>query len=291
MKDEGDILSESLSVCLTFDFDAISLWVENFNQSSPSYISKGEFGAKVGTPRILDLLDDYGIKGTWFVPGHTAETFPEIVKDIYARSHEIGHHGYRHEDIIGSPKKKEGEILRNGLDALSNSIGVDEIAGFRAPGDSHSRNTVELLLEHGFLYDSSLNGNDFTPYYCRVGGHDSKGGPYSFGESVELVEIPFIKALDDFPLFQYVGRGAYRSGLSAPSKVLEIWKKEFKYMSTHLSEGVLTLVCHPQVIGHGHRMVMLESFVDFIKKQPDTEFSTLEEVAEAWRSEHPLGNG
>src|SRR5215207_924898 len=91
--------SPAATVCLTFDFDAISLWIGPFAARSPSAISRGEFGA-VGVGRILTLLERMAIPATFFITGHTAETYPTIVRDIAAAGHEIGHHGYLHENPI-----------------------------------------------------------------------------------------------------------------------------------------------------------------------------------------------
>ncbi len=81
-------------VCLTFDFDALSVWLGGYARVTPAMLSRGEYGARVAVPRILRLLADYGIKATFFVPGHTADSFPKVVEAIVADGHEIGHHSY-----------------------------------------------------------------------------------------------------------------------------------------------------------------------------------------------------
>src|SRR5829696_6854664 len=91
--------SPESTICLSFDFDAISLWIGPFEARSPSMISRGEFGA-VGVGRVLALLEHKGIPATFFVTGHTAETYPSLARDIAAAGHEIGHHGYLHENPI-----------------------------------------------------------------------------------------------------------------------------------------------------------------------------------------------
>jgi len=89
-------------VCLTFDFDAISPWIYR-GMSTPTPISRGEFGI-IGAQRLLDLLAKHDITATWFVPGHTIETYPDICTRIHAAGHEIGHHGYLHEPRTTLPK-------------------------------------------------------------------------------------------------------------------------------------------------------------------------------------------
>ena len=280
--------ANSATVCLTFDFDAISLWIGPFGATSPSAISRGEFGA-IGARRILDLLDRKGIPASFFVTGHTADTYPEIVRDIAAAGHEIGHHGYLHENPISlGSREKEREILERGFDALERAAGVRP-AGYRSPSWDNSPYTIELLLEHGFRYESSLMGNDFTPYWCRVGDEIRPDGPYGFGPEGDLVEMPVSWILDDFPHFEnvYLASGLLTVGLSAPSKVEEIWRGEFDFMRRSVPNGVFNLTMHPQVIGRGHRMLMLERLIDYVGGQPGVTFSRLGDAAEAFRAANP----
>src|SRR4051812_24379321 len=108
----------SATVCLTFDFDAISLWIGPMGATSPSMISRGEFGA-VGVERILRLLARHDIRATFFVTGHTADTYPDSVREIVAGGHEVGHHGYLHENPVSLPSKDaERAVLERGLLAL-----------------------------------------------------------------------------------------------------------------------------------------------------------------------------
>ena len=274
------------TVCLTFDFDAISLWLGSFGARSPSMISRGEFGV-VGVERILRLLDQRGLPGTFFVPGHTAETYPDAVRAIAAAGHEIGHHGYLHENPVGLDRDQERAVLARGLEALDRVVGVRPV-GYRSPAWDNSPHTVDLLLEQGFRYESSLMGHDFAPYWCRTGDVSQADGPYLFGREVDLVELPVSWILDDFPHFEYVGMGSLvRPGLSAPSKVEEIWRGEFDFMYREVPEGVLTLTMHPQVIGRGHRLLMLERFVDHLIGHDGVRFSTLAEAAERFRASQP----
>ena len=276
---------KDISVCLTFDFDAISLWIGGFRARSLSAISRGEFG-RVGAERILALLAERKIPSTWFVPGHTAETWPELTRSIAEAGHEIGHHGYLHTHPK-SPEEEE-QILIRGVDALSGVVGRRPV-GFRSPGAGLSFNMVTLLLKHGFLYDSSLMSDDFTPHYMRVGDAISEDGPYQFGKPVDVVEIPFTWGLDDFPAFEYVtSRGGIQQGLSAPSAVEEIWRGDFDYLYQRLAKGVYTLTMHPQCIGRGHRMLMLERLLDHIESHSGVRFVTMSEVANEFRERSPV---
>jgi peptidoglycan/xylan/chitin deacetylase (PgdA/CDA1 family) len=278
----------SATICLTFDFDAISLWIGPFGATSPSAISRGEFGA-VGARRILRLLDRAGIKASFFITGHTAETYPEIAREIAAAGHEIGHHGYLHENPIAlGTREREREVLLRGLAVLETVAGVRP-SGYRSPSWDNSPYTVELLLEHGFRYESSLMASDFIPYWCRVGDEAPKDGPYTFGAEVDLVEMPVSWILDDFPHFENVRleSGLLTVGLSAASKVEEIWRGEFDFMYREVPGGVLTITMHPQVIGRGHRMLMLERLIEYFRGHEGVRFTTLGDAAEAFRASAP----
>ncbi len=277
------------TVCLTFDFDAISLWVGPYAATSPSAISRGEFGA-VGVRRILRLLDRFGIPGTFFVPGHTVETYPDHARAIIAAGHEVGHHGYLHENPLAlGTRERERAVLERGLEVLDRVLGVRP-AGYRSPAWDNSPFTLELLLELGFRYESSLMGDDFTPYWCRVGDVAEPDGPYRFGRPVGLVELPVSWLLDDFPHFEYVSlpaHGLRLPGLSAASKVEEIWRDEFDFMRRDVPGGVMTITMHPQVIGRGHRLLMLERLVEHMLAG-GARFSTMADAADRFRREHPL---
>lgn len=283
--------SRRATVCLTFDFDAISIWIGPFAARSPSMISRGEFGA-VGCQRILDLLAREGIPGTFFVTGHTAETYPEIVRRIVAEGHEIGHHGYLHENPLAlETPERERAVLQRGLRALDAVAGVRPV-GYRSPAWDNSPYTIDLLLEAGFHYESSLMGSDFIPHWCRSGDVIQEDGPYLFGDPVDLVEMPVSWILDDWPHFEYLSlrsAGINATGHSAPSKVEEIWQGEFSFMYRDIPDGVYTLTCHPQVIGRGHRLLMLERLIGWMKSHDGVTFTTLGAAADRFRSANPLG--
>jgi peptidoglycan-N-acetylglucosamine deacetylase len=273
-----------LSVCLTFDFDALSPWVLEMAQGNVAALSRGEFGA-VAVPRILDLLDRHDVPATFFVPGHTALAYPELVRKIRDAGHELGHHGWVHEPLSQLRPEREREVLLRGLDALDQVAGVRPV-GYRAPNVDVSVNTVEILLEHGFVYDASFSGSDFEPYYLRRGDRWSSDGEYEFGESVDLVGIPFSWGLSDFQYFEFVPGVTWRQ--DPASTVYEIWHGEFEWALANARGGVYDLTMHPQAIGRGHRLTMLERLIEAMKASDDVRFERLAEYATRWRAEHPL---
>ncbi len=249
---------KKIAVNLGFDFDSSSVWMESFGKTSQVYASRGEYGAVVGVPRILNLLEQYDIKATFFIPGHTVDTFPEICKEIVKRGHEVGHHGYVHEDPTDLSYEEEDAIIIKGLETLE-KIGVRPI-GYRSPGFDFSPNTIEILENHGIKYDSSLMGNDYYPYcprYCHV--NFDRGN--TFGEPAKLVEMPASWYLDDFPHSEFV---QYRTGMKPQSQIFEIWKAHFDYGVKHIENGLMVVCMHPQVIGRPHNITMLETFINHV---------------------------
>ena len=269
---------ESHTVCLTFDFDAMSVWMSGLGSASPAAISRGEYGARVAMPRILDLLAAYKLPATFFVPGHTAESFPGSVEKILAAGHELAHHGYGHEAPGGQSPEEERRSLERGLAVLERFMDRPAL-GYRSPSWDYSDVTLSLLLEYGFLYDSSLFAGDYHPYHPRLGDQVSIKEPLRMGEEVDIWEFPVDFSLDDWPHFTF-NFNPHRVGLSASSKVLEIWAGELDYMLAHEHDGVLSVAMHPQVIGRGHRMMLLEQFIQHALSTGKVRFARMGDVAQ-----------
>jgi peptidoglycan-N-acetylglucosamine deacetylase len=276
------------TICLTFDFEGISRWIGTLSGKSPTMISWGEFG-RVGVQRVLRLLDRAHITSTFFVTGHTAQTFSTITRAIAKAGHELGHHGYLHEDPASlASREEEKQVLERGIEILKRVTGVRPV-GYRSPAWNNSPFTTELLVDYGFEYDSSLMGRDFELYWSRAGDTVYKDGTYEFGKYVELVEVPVSWVLDDNPHFTYIHKGSAGAPFSsAPSKVEEIWRAEFDFMYREFEAGVFTLTLHPEVIGRGHRMLMLERLIDYFRSHEGVRFATVREAAESFRSAHPV---
>jgi peptidoglycan-N-acetylglucosamine deacetylase len=253
------------TVCLTFDFDAISLWAAR-GLTSPGYVSRGEFGAHA-VPRILRLLREREITATFFIPGHTVETYPDLCTAIVADGHEIGLHGYMHEPVSTLDAAKEAEVCKRAVEAIRRVTGV-EVRGNRTPSWDYTPHTVGVLLELGCEYDSSLMATDYTPYHVRQGDRFHQDRPYEFGEPTSIVEIPVSWTLDDYPQFEYVRTDIVLPGLRRPDDVFANFLDDVDYMLREVPGGVCTLTFHPQVIGRGHRMLGLERFLDRCAERP-----------------------
>ncbi|HEV7393450.1 MAG TPA: polysaccharide deacetylase [Burkholderiales bacterium] len=272
-------------VCLTFDFDAISGFISR-GQTTPGWISRGEFGPRVGAPRLLNLLRKYDIASSWYVPGHTIETYPDAVRAVVDAGHEIAHHGWTHRPPASLTREQEEAELVRGNEAIR-TISGEYARGYRSPSWDLSAHSVELMLKHGFVYDSSMMGDDYTPYYARQGDVVPLERPAEFGKKSALVEMPIHWSTDDSPHFEFVRtEHSVRQGLQNATNVLDNWIHDFLYMQQAVEWGVLTYTCHPFIIGRGHRIMMLERLIQRMK-DAGAVFQRIDETVEEFRQRCP----
>jgi peptidoglycan-N-acetylglucosamine deacetylase len=263
-------------VCLTFDFDTQSGFIAR-GMTSPTPLSRGEFGL-VGARRILALLKSFGVRATWFIPGFTIESHPRACEAVVQDGHEVAHHSWAHVAPAQQNREEEEADLVRANEAIARLSGR-AARGYRSPSWDLSENTVDLLLTHGFLYDSSLMGADYWPYRARRGDQVELGKPYRFGEETALIEMPISWSLDDYPHFEFVRTPTTVSpGLQSARTVMETWLDEFRYMQKTVDWGVLTYTMHPYVIGRGYRMLALEEWVKDVAAAGAV-FMTLEDAA------------
>lgn len=286
MTSEGALLPGT--VCLTFDFDTVTAWMNNVETPTPGILSRGEFGGRVGIWRVLELLERYSIPATFFTPGYTAETFPEAMHAIVSRGHEIGHHGYLHESptqFLGDPVG-ERAMFERGLEALDRVLGIRP-TGYRSPGWDLTWESVRILLELGFEYDSSMAADDYSLYFARHSDVPATTGGYRFGAETNLVEVPVSWSWDDFPQFEFVNSPRFTANtLANPDKVFEIWASDIDYMVRRVPDGVFDLTMHPQVIGRGHRLLLLERFIEHCLTYPSLRFARVRDVVDQFRRGH-----
>ena len=272
-------------VCLTFDFDAISGWIAR-GMTSPSPISRGEFGPQVGMPRILDLLGRNDIPSSWFIPGHTVETYPEACRRIARAGHEIGHHGWTHRPPATLARDQEEAELMRANEAIRELCGRSA-RGYRSPSWDLSPHSVELLLKHGFVYDSSMMADDYVPYRVRRGDVIELERPAVFGPATRLIEMPVSWTLDDYPHFEFIRTPTWvLPGNMNANGVLQNWTDDFLYLADNLEWGVITYTFHPFVIGRGHRMVILDKLIRTLKDHGAV-FMTLESAAAEYERRMP----
>jgi peptidoglycan/xylan/chitin deacetylase (PgdA/CDA1 family) len=266
------------TVCLSFDFDGMAIWVSTFRQATPTPLSRGEYGARVGVPRILALLESCAVPATFFVPAHTAASFPDAVAAIHGAGHEIACHGYVHESPVGLEPGQEAVLLDRSIDALTRATGTRPL-GYRSPAWDLSPQTLGLLEARGLLYDSSLMADDFRPYYPRH--HDQVGEDGLVrGQPGTLVEFPVAWELDDYPYFHFASK-PINQGLRDTDEVLRLWRAEFDYCHEEVPDGTYTLTMHPEIIGRGPRIRMLGQLLEHIGRAGGVRFSTMSAQARA----------
>lgn len=266
----GRYMKSKTKVLLTFDVDFQFVWVGSYKKTTLRELSRGEFGARVGIFRVLEMLDDHELKATFFVPGKIAEIYPSIILEIQDRGHEIGLHGYIHERWNELDEDEERTTIRKGKKAIESLTG-EKIDGFRSPAFDLNFKSPRILLDEGIKYDSSLSAQDYYPYYLRSGDYFDLSGNVTFGKETELLEIPVPWELDDFPYFAH---GRHR-GLANPDTVKSRWLEELNY-AQKLPDSVVTYVMHPQIIGRGPRIEMLSNLISEIRDE--IEFCTMKDI-------------
>jgi peptidoglycan/xylan/chitin deacetylase (PgdA/CDA1 family) len=260
------------AVMLTFDVDGSTSWINRDRRVEgwPKTKSLGEYGPWRAVPRILDLLEEYRLPATFFVPGKVVESYPKRMQEIVQSGHEVGHHGYMHELFVDKSLDEQREIISRSQGIFREVLGR-EASGFRTPSGDFARETPALLQEMGFRYSSSMRGDD-RPYRTRIDG-----------EETDLIEIPAHWELDDFPQFGFnyfppMPKGQDR--IASHRLTLNNWIREF---DGYYRYGLCYVVMmHPQVMGKPGRVLMLDKLIRHIKQHPDVWFATGSDVADWW---------
>jgi peptidoglycan/xylan/chitin deacetylase (PgdA/CDA1 family) len=250
------------AVSLTFDVDAEAGWLGEGEQYARrlTILSEGRYGVIRGVPRILELLSRYGIPATFFVPGHTADAHPALVRQLLSAGHEVAHHGHLHVRSDHVPAEVQRAEIVEGLAALERA-GAPRPLGYRSTSWELTPETFDLLLEFGFGYDSSCMGDD-RPYFETWNG-------------LSILELPVHWSLDDWPRFGWNIDGG--GNQSAPAELRTSWLADFR--SAVAERRSITFTMHPEVIGRPQRFSELEQFVATIASD-DVWFATLADVAD-----------
>jgi peptidoglycan-N-acetylglucosamine deacetylase len=261
-----------IQAILSFDVDAETpILVEGRRYAeNAGVMTHQSYGPLVGVPRILDLLQEYGLPATFFVPGLTAERYPDAVEQILAAGHEIGHHSYAHFSPVDQDAAAERSDFERALEALAR-FDV-EPKGFRCPSWEPQWHTPALVAEFGLEYDSSLMDAD-SPYLLETPAGD-------------IVELPVHWSLDDWEQYAYLPRLSFRSSIESPQKVLDLWISELDAMRRYGSLFVLT--CHPFLSGRPHRVEVLRRLIEHALETKDVDFVEAREAARRARSDDGL---
>jgi len=279
------------------DVDAVAGWLGSYGgEDSPDDISRGLFAGEVGAPRLLKLFERMGIKTTWFIPGHSIETFPEQMAAVANAGHEVGIHGYSHENPIAMTRAQETEVLDKCIELVTKLTGK-RATGYVAPWWEFSNVTNELLLERSIKYDHSLMHHDCLPYYVRVGDswtridYSKKPGEWMFplkrGKETDLIEIPVSWYLDDLPPMMFIKKAPNSHGFVNPRDLEDIWRDQFDWIYREYDYAVFAMTIHPDVSGHPQALLMLERLFNHMIRHPGVKFVTMNEMADDFARRSP----
>ncbi|HWL71110.1 MAG TPA: polysaccharide deacetylase [Geminicoccus sp.] len=279
------------------DVDAVAGWLGSYGgEDSPCDISRGLFAGEVGVPRLVELFRRFGIDTTWFVPGHSIETFPRQIEAVAKAGHEIGMHGYSHENPIALTPAQEEEVFEKCIEVIEKVAGRKPV-GYVAPWWEFGPKTNELLLKKGIKYDHSLMHDDFTPYYVRVGDSWTKIDygrkaadwmkPLVRGQVTDLIEIPASWYLDDLPPMMFIKASPNSHGFVNPRHLEEIWRDQFDWVYREMDYAVFTITIHPDVSGKPQVLLMLERIFQHISKHPGVTWTTFEKIADDFARRSP----
>jgi peptidoglycan-N-acetylglucosamine deacetylase len=232
------------------------------------------------------------------VPGHSIETFPDQCKMIVDGGHEIGTHGYSHENPVSMTPQQEKDVIEKCVGLVEDLTGKKPL-GNSAPWWEPSDATNEILLEYGYKYDRSLQHNDFTPYYARKGDQwtpvdysksaDEWMKPLVRGEEIDLIKIPPNWYLDDLPPMMFIKANPNSHGFMNPRDIEDLWRDQFDWVYREMDYAVYGITIHPDVSGRPQNLLMLERLIGHINAHEGVKWATFEEIADDFARRQPRG--
>ncbi|MBI4279426.1 MAG: polysaccharide deacetylase family protein [Armatimonadetes bacterium] len=262
----------------TLHFDAQTLWRSMEQETLPN-ISLGEFGARVGIWRFLDLMARHDIRMTVFVPGWVAETYPDAIRAVAERGHELAYHGYHHVradsgwDGSSWDAAREEAVMDHTISVLER-LGGQRVIGYCSRLTPH---TMDLLLRKGFRYCNNHMADDI-PYWWM----DDQGRPTG------LLELPFDWVMTDSSYYFHTYL-PFAGDLRSPEEARQVWQAEFD--GAYAFGRYFLLVNHPQLSGRASRILGLERLVEYVKSKKDVWIAAAGEVADYWRATYPPASG
>lgn len=241
-----------VAVSFAFDVDLELNWSES-NRMDPGHLvhmSKGTYGAKQGIPRILNMLDIQNIKATFFIPAYNATVYPDVIREIRARGHEIANHGLHHFDSMG---ENPAAVFEEAERILWDVCQVRP-TGFRPTEEEFTDELGKLMLERGYYY-TSYRGHWDGPQIIEIEG-----------KQVPLVDLMADAFYDDTAYDYYIDSPPVRYGLKSAAQQMEIWREEFDGM---VEEGgrVMDFILHPHFIGRACRVNALGELISYMKSR------------------------
>lgn len=285
---------KEILVAYGVDVDAVAGWLGSYGgEDSPDDISRGMFAGEIGVPRLLNLFKRNNIRTTWFIPGHSIETFPKEMKKVVEAGHEVSAHGYSHENPIAMTEQQEEDILLRSIELIEELTGKKP-TGYVAPWWEFSNVTNELLHKHGIKYDHSLMHNDFHPYYVRIGDSWTKIDyskpakewmkPLVKGKETDLIEIPANWYLDDLPPMMYIKGSPNSHGFVNPRDIEELWRDQFDWVYEECDYAIFPMTIHPDVSGRPQVLKMHQRLIDYINSHEGVKWVTFDEIADDFKN-------
>lgn len=283
------------------DIDSVAGQIGSYGGGdSPSDIQRGVWASEVGVPRLLRLFKKYDMRTSFFIPGHSIETFPDIAKMVFDHGHEIGAHGYLHENPIAMTRAQEEAVMEKSV-ALIEKLTGQTPRGYVAPWWEMSESTPEILAKYGFTYDHSQGYRDFQPFYSRVGDawnmiDYSKTAeewmkPMTHGKEIDLVEIGANWYMDDLPPMMFMKNNPNSHGFVNPRDIEQLWRDQFDWVYRNMDYAVYPFTIHPDVSGRPQVLMMLERLIDYINGHEGVVWMPFEDIAADFRKRFPFESG
>ncbi|CAK5270632.1 unnamed protein product [Mycena citricolor] len=270
-------------------------------RADPTNLRAGIFAGTVGTRRLLALFAQYNIKATWFIPGHSLESFPEESALVRDAGHELGLHGYSHENPKDMTPAQQRAVLDKTFRLLTAFCGGKPPRGSVAPWWETSREGAELLLGYGIEYDHSMSHHDCQMYWLRTGDEWTKIDyaqeaaawmkPLVPGPPTGIVEIPASWYIDDLPPMMFIKSAPNSHGWVNPRDVEAIWMDHFDYFYREYDEFVFPMTIHPDVSGHPHALLMQERIIEHINSHEGVEWVTMAEMCDDFKRKNAAPEG
>ncbi|KAF7294128.1 Arp2/3 complex subunit Arc16 [Mycena chlorophos] len=284
------------------DIDAVAGWLGSYGgEDSTSDISRGIFAGTVGVRRLLSLFKKYDIKTTWFIPGHSLDTFPEECALVRDAGHEIGLHGYSHENPKDMSPEQQHAVLDKTYRQLTEFCGGVPPRGSVAPWWETSVEGAALLLQYGIEYDHSMGHHDCQMYWLRTGDTWTKIDyskpaetwmkPLVKGTPTGIVEIPANWYLDDLPPMMFIKSAPNSHGFVNARDVEAIWMDHFDYFYREYDEFVFPMTIHPDVSGRPHALLMQERIIEHINKHEGVEWVTMAQMCDEFKRKNAVPEG
>ena len=291
-------MTKKIMCAIGTDIDSVAGWIGSYGGGdSPNDIQRGIFATEVGVPRLLRLFDKFDMKTSFFAPGHSIESFPKEMEMIVKAGHEIGAHGYMHENPVAMTPTQEEDVLVKSIELIKDLTG-EAPRGYVAPWWEMSASTADLLLKHGFSYDHSQSYRDFQVHYARTGDewnvidytktaaewmHPLKRGP-----EIDLVEIDANWYVDDLPPMMFIKKAPNSHGFVDPRVIEQLWKDQFDWVYREMDYGVFAITIHPDVSGRPQVLLMLERLIEYINGHAGCEWMTFDAIANDFRARYPF---